>query len=663
MSESKRKKIENLREEIRKHDYLYYVKASPIISDAEYDSLYRRLKELEEKHPEYDSPSSPTKRIGDRPLDTFRTVNHRQPMLSLENAFSRKDVERWNESIDKKISLKDGYIVEEKIDGVGVSLTYEKGFLTLASSRGDGRSGDDITENIKTQKVIPLKLNSQDPPDIVEIRGEIFITRKEFRRINSIRKKEGKKTFANPRNTCAGTLKLLDPSRVARRRMNAFFYASGAWEGKGKPSTQKELLETLKRWDLPVDENHLKCRNIEEVFYAFEKLQSSREKRDYETDGAVIKVNSFEEQHNLGATSRSPRWAIAYKYKAKREITEIRKVVFSVGRTGTITPVAELEPVEVGGVTISRATLHNFDFADKINAGVGDRVEIERGGDVIPKILGVVEKSYPAKEINPPKECPSCRGEIKQDPEGVYRRCVNISCPAQLKQHLVHYASPGAMDIEGFGEKVAGQLVDSGMVKKLPDIYSLDKESLLKLELFAEKKASNLLSEINKSKVCRLDNFIWALGIRQVGRHIASILADEFRDINVLSSAKKEALEFINEIGPIVAENIVNFFSGDQNRRIVRELLEKGVKPAYSVTGGRLEGKIFVFTGSLENYSRKDAQSAVEKKGGKNSSTVSTRTDYIVAGRDPGSKFKKAQKMGITILSEDKFEEMILGEN
>ncbi len=663
MSETALKKIEKLREEIRKHDYLYYVKASPVISDAEYDRLYRKLKELEKKHPEYDSPSSPTKRIGDSPLDGFRTVSHRVPMLSLDNAFSQEDILRWAESSAKKISFQEGYIVDEKIDGVGVSLTYEKGVFTLAASRGDGWSGDNITENIKTQKVIPLKLNSHEPPDIVEIRGEMFITKTELKRINSLRKKEGKNTFANPRNTCAGALKLLDPLKVARRRMNAFFYAAGAWEGSKKPSTQQGLLETLEKWGLPVDKKYEKRRRIEEVFEVFEKLQASRDSKDYETDGAVIKVNSFAEQQQLGSTSRSPRWAIAYKYKAKKEITTIINVMFSVGRTGAITPVAELEPVEVGGVTISRATLHNFDFARKISAGIGDKVEIERGGDVIPKILGVIKKSSSGEKITPPEKCPSCSGLIKKDPEGVYLRCVNISCPAQLKQHLVHYSSPGAMDIEGLGEKAAGQLVDSGLVKKISDIYSLDKESLLKLDLFAEKKALNLLSGIDKSKNCRLDNFIWALGIRQVGRHIASILADEYKDILILSSAGREELESIDEIGPVAAENIVNFFSGDQNRQVLNKLLEKGVKPVYSPGSEDLKEKTFVFTGSLERYSRKDAQFAVEKKGGKASSSVGPRTDYLVAGSSPGSKFKQAQKLGVKILSEDEFEKMILGDN
>jgi len=648
-------RVKDLREQIRHHDYLYYVKSRPEISDRQYDKLYSELKKLEEEYPEFKDPNSPTQRVGGAPLEGFSTVRHRVPMLSLDNTYSKEELKSWEDKIKKIHKPSQGYVVEEKIDGVSVSLTYEKGKFILAATRGNGEEGDDITANIKTQKVIPLLLRGNKFPDIVEIRGEMFISLTELKRINARRESLGKKTFANPRNTCAGTLKLLDPGKVAERRLGAFFYGIGEWRGPNKPGTQYELFSILEKWGLPVDKNYRLCFNIKEVFETCDRLEAERDSRDYEIDGAVVKVNSFEEQEELGRTAKSPRWAIAYKFESKKAVTRINKIIFSVGRTGIVTPVAQLEPVEVGGVTISNATLHNFDQIKKLRVNEGDHVEVERGGDVIPKVLQVVKKGGKTQEIKPPAACPVCGMEIKRDPGTVYYRCFNLSCPAQIKQRIIHYASQSAMNIEGLGESVAEQLYENSLVRKLEDIYSLKKEDLLKLELFADKRARNLIDSIEKSKNAELTNFIFALGIQNVGKHVAGLLAEKYRNIEDLMKAGAEELQEINEIGPVVAESIVDFFENKENKDTVKGLLAKGVVPAVREKTGRLAGQKFVFTGSLRSLTRKQASDIVEKSGGRVSGSVSSETDYVVAGENPGSKLKKAENLGVKIVSEEDF--------
>lgn len=655
-----KEEIEELRRLIHHYDYLYYVEGAPEISDIEYDELYRRLRILEKNNPEFDDPNSPTQRVSGEPLKEFKTLAHRVPMLSLENTYSNEEVKEWEKRIKKNISSTIAYIVEEKIDGVGISLTYENGRLIFGISRGNGFQGDDVTQNVKTQKVIPLILNTDTPPSLVEIRGEMFIKKSELKRINKERDKAGLNIFANPRNTCSGTLKLLDPGEVAKRKLSVFFYSIGIWEGSNKPDTQGELLETLRTWGVPVNENFKKCKDINEVFETYEILSDVRESRDYDMDGAVIKVNSFNAQDSLGATSKSPRWAIAFKFKAIKGVTVIRDVECGVGRTGIITPVAKLEPLKIGGVTITSATLHNFDQVDRLGIGIGDKVEVERGGDVIPKILGVVKKNETSAEINPPIECPSCKGAVRKDPDGVYYRCVNLSCPAQLIQKLLHYASLDAMNIEGLGENIARQLVSEGLVAGLPDLYKLKEEDLLSLELFASKKANNLLDAIESSKTCELTNFIYGLGIRHVGRHIAGVLAEKFRSIEVLMKADCEELKSINEIGAIVAQSIVDFFASPGNSDTVLELLEAGVRPKKSIrTVPILHGSRVVFTGSLSRFTRRKAQDLVEKYGGRVVSSLSGRIDYLVKGENPGSKFEKARELGVKILSEEEFIELV----
>jgi len=655
-----KEEIERLRKEIRRHDRLYYIEGNPEISDREYDHLYKELTELENSNPELSDPNSPTQRVGGEPSEGFRTVEHGEPMLSLDNSYSELEVEEWLARVRKQIDISDGFIVEEKIDGVGVSLTYSNGELQLAASRGNGMQGDDITSNIRTQRVIPLILDTDNPPDKVEIRGEMYITKSEFSRINRRREREGKPLFANPRNTCAGTLKLLDPRAVAERNLSAFFYARGLWEGSWAPSTQSQLLEILAEWGLPIDRNYTKCGTSEDIFRAYDDIRKHRNDRNYEIDGVVIKVNSFKEQDMLGNTAKSPRWAIAYKFESGKDVTTVKDVEFSVGRTGIITPVAKLEPVRIGGVTITSATLHNFDQINRLNVAVGDLVDVERGGDVIPKITGVVKKTG-GNKIEPPEECPVCGSRTDKDRDGVYYRCMNIRCPAQIKQKVIHYGSPDAMDIEGLGDSVVDQLVDRGMVRSISDLYGLKKEDLMKLELFADKKAENLIKSIDSSRRCSLADFIYGLGIPNVGKHIASLLADNFRTIERLIFATPEELETIDEIGPVVAHSIVSFFSEEDNRSEILSLVENKVAPVYNTvsTGDLLKGKKLVFTGALQHYTRKQAKEKVENLGGRVVTSVSRETDYLVAGDSPGSKLEEAKDKGVHVISEKEFMEII----
>ncbi len=661
---NKEKEIKELRKIINYHNHLYYVQGTSEISDAEYDKLYRRLILFEEENPEFFDPDSPTQLVGGEPLKEFESAIHIVPMLSLSNTYTKNEVLEWEERISKSIYSNKSYCVEEKIDGVGISLIYEKGRLLKAVTRGNGIKGDDITLNIRTQKIIPLILMVKAPPKLIEIRGELFIRLSEFDRINENQKKKKEALFANPRNICAGTLKLLNPRKVSERKLNAFFYSAGAWEGEGKPSTQGKLLKLYKNWGLPVNNNYKICSDIDEVFEIYNTFSKERNKRDYEIDGIVIKVNSFDYQQELGATSKSPRWAIAYKFKSKKSITKIKDINYSVGRTGVITPVALLEPVSVGGVTISRATLHNFDYIKKLGVSVGDNVEIERGGDVIPKILRKIKNikistNAHSTECTPPIFCPSCGGDVLKDPDGVYYRCINMSCPAQMIQKLLHFASPAAMDIKNLGESAAVQLIKKELVKDLSDIYKLKKEDIIKLELFAEKKAENLIASIEKSKKCSLTNFIFAIGIRNIGHHIARLLANEYKNIDTLMNIKVVDLEKINEIGEIGSQSIVKFFSIKKNRAVIKTLLDSGVQPIHQSVLSKYKDKKFVFTGSLINYSRTEAAEKIEKVGGRLITSLTSGADYLIVGKNPGSKLNKAKKYNIKIISEKEFEKML----
>lgn len=667
--EEVKRKVEKLREEIRHHDYRYYVLNQPEISDREYDDLVKKLEELEKKHPQLITPDSPTQRVGEKPLIGFKTVKHRVAMLSLDNTYSSEEIEEWDRRVHKGLpGGKVEYVVELKIDGVGVSLTYERGIFLVGATRGDGVTGDDITQNLKTIRSIPLRFLTTDSsqlPDLIEVRGEVFMERGDFEKLNAEKKKKGEALFANPRNAAAGSLKLLDSRLTAGRKLNCFIHSFGTLEGGKVYKTHWEFLQSAMRLGLRVNPEIKLCKNINEVVRYCENWENKRGKLGYEIDGMVIKVNSLPQQKRLGYTMKSPRWAIAYKFPAQQATTTLRDIVLQVGRTGVITPVAMLKPVECAGVTISRATLHNFDEIKRLGVRIGDRVIVERAGEVIPKIVKVVESVRKGRReiFKVPEKCPECGGRItKEKEEEVAYRCINPSCPAQLERGLVHFASRNAMDIEGFGESVVEQVVRNGLVKDFAGIYSLRKEDFLKLELFAEKRAQNLLDAIEKSKERPLARLLFALGIRHVGEKAAETLAEEFGSLDGLMEATEEELERIPEVGPALAASVREFFKQKEIKILIDKLKKAGLKLEQEKVkkGPRvLAGKTFVFTGELKGYSRSEAEKLVKDLGGKASSSVSKQTSYVVVGESPGSKYGKAKALGAPIISEEQFEKLI----
>ena len=668
--EEVKRKVEKLREEIRHHDYRYYVLNQPEISDKEYDDLVKKLKQLEKQHPELVTPDSPTQRLGEEPLIGFKTVKHRVAMLSLDNTYSSEEIEEWDKRVHKGLSReKVEYVVELKIDGVGVSLTYQKGVFLVGATRGDGVTGDDITQNLKTIKSIPLRFlvtESSQLPDLIEVRGEVFMEKSDFEKLNVEKKKKGEALFANPRNAAAGSLKLLDSRLTAGRKLNCFIHSFGTLEGGKVYKTHWEFLQSAKRLGLRVNPQIKLCKNIDEVIsYCEDWEEKKRGRLGYEIDGMVIKVNSLPQQKRLGYTMKSPRWAIAYKFPAQQVTTTLRDIVLQVGRTGVITPVAMLKPVECGGVIISRATLHNFDEIKRLDVRIGDRVIVERAGEVIPKIVKVIESVRKGRReiFKVPEKCPVCGGRItKEKEEEVAYRCINPSCPAQLERGLVHFASRNAMDIEGFGESVVEQVVRDGLAKDFADIYSLRKEDFLKLELFAEKRAQNLRDAIEKSKEKPLARLLFALGIRHVGEKAAETLAEEFGSLDALMEAKEEELERIPEVGPALAGSVREFFKQREIKILIDKLKKAGLRLEQErVKEGPqiLAGKTFVFTGELRGYSRAEAEKLVKNLGGKASSSVSEQTSYVVVGESPGSKYGKAKALGVSILSEEQFEKLV----
>ena len=669
-----KKKIEGLREKLREHDYRYYVLSQPKISDKEYDELMKKLKELEEKYPEFKTKDSPTVRLSGGLLEGFKTVKHKQKMLSLDNTYSFEELKDWDERVHKGLTSgeKVEYAVELKIDGVSANITYEKGKLSIGATRGDGETGEDVTENIKTIRAIPLGLRGKDIPDLIEIRGEIYMDRKDFDILNKEREKTAEVLFANPRNAASGSLKLLDTSILAKRRLNFFTHSLGEYSrhsgipqnaGKGMEiEGQWEFLEKLKEWGMRTNPNSKFCKNLDEVIEYCKAWQEKREKISYDIDGMAIKVNSISQQKKLGFTLKSPRWAVAYKFPARQATTEVVNIHLQVGRTGVITPVAELKPVECAGVVIQHATLHNFDEIKRLNIKEGDRVLIERAGDVIPKVVKVVE-SKGKKSFAIPKTCPECLGKVvKEKEKDVAYRCINPSCPAQLERGLGHFASRQAMDIEGMGEAAVNQLVKLKLVKNFADIYKLKEEDLFKLELFKDKKIQNLISAIQKSKNQPLSRFIYALGIRHVGEKVAFVLARQFKTLDNLLAAKYEDLDKIYEVGPVMAESIVDYFSQVSTKKLIEDFKKAGLNlkeqvPAVKHTA--LSGKTVVFTGELKVFRRSQAEDLVRDSGGNASSSVSEDTDFVVAGENPGSKYDKAKKLGVKIVNESEFREMI----
>ena len=663
-----RKEIENLRESLRHCDYGYYVLAEPEIADKEYDDLMRRLKELEAEHPEFSSPDSPTQRIGGGILEGFKTVKHVQKMFSLDNTYSFEELKDWDVRVRKGLgSQQPQYVVELKIDGVSANLTYKNGRLITGITRGDGQTGEDVTQNIKTIRAIPLVLRGQDLPELIEIRGEVYLDKKDLALLNKEREKAGEALFANPRNAAAGSLKLLDSSLVAERRLNFFAHSLGELKGRSL-SDQWVFLGKLREWGVRANANSLLCDNLGQVIELCKTWQEKREKLPYEIDGIVVKVNSFSQQKKIGFTLKSPRWAVAYKFPARQATTRVEEINVGVGRTGVITPVAVLEPVALGGVTIKHATLHNFDEIERLDVRVGDRVIIERAGEVIPKVVKVIAsvRSGREKEFKIPRNCPVCGWEIsKEKEEEVAYRCVNPLCPAQLEAGLIHFASRDAMDIEGMGEAVVRQLIEKKLVRDFADIYDkskLNKENLLKLELFKDKKADNLLAAIEKSKKQPLSRLIYGLGIRHVGEKAAFVLAQKFGRLDNLIKARPEDLDEIYEVGEVVSGSLVGFFRQKSTHELIRKIKSAGLnlkeERAVSRRPG-LSGKSFVFTGELKNFSRSEAERLIRQFGGNASSSVSKNTDFLVAGDNPGSKYEKAKKFGVKIINEDKLREMI----
>jgi len=659
--EEAKKKIEKLREEIRYHDYKYYVEARPEIPDSEYDRLMRELIALEKEFPSLITPDSPTQRVGGEPLKEFKTVTHKIPMLSLDNCYSAEELKEFDGRVRKNLKQEYNYVVEPKIDGVAVSLYYEEGIFKLGSTRGDGIRGDDITNNLKTIKSIPLKINFKGK---IEVRGEVYLAREHFLSINKEKEERGEETFANPRNAAAGSLKLLDPKLVAERPLDIFIHTLSSIDKK-MWKTHYEALNGLKKLGFKVVNPAKLCRNIEEVISYCNEWEDKRDTLPYEIDGMVIKVNSFEQHEILGTTAKSPRYAIAFKFKARQAVTKLKDIILQVGRTGIVTPVAVLEPVYLSGSTISRCTLHNEDEIKRKDIRIGDTVIIEKGGEVIPKVVGVVTSKRNGKEkvFKMPDNCPVCGSKIVRLLDEVAYRCQNVSCPAQIQRRIEHFTGRRAMNIEGFGPAIITQLIKNKLVKDYADLYYLKAEDLEKMERMGEKSASNLINALQNSKNNTLSQLIFALGIQEVGENTAELLVSKYDSIDELSSATKEELQNIRGIGPSVAESIENFFKQKENLKVIEKLKKAGVntkrKKEEVALKGKLLGKTFVFTGELNSFTRDEAETLVRRLGGTPTSSVSKKTDYVVVGRDPGSKYDKAKKLGVKIINEEEFKKIV----
>jgi DNA ligase (NAD+) len=664
---SVKREIKELREKLRYQEYRYYVLDDPEISDAAYDRLMNRLKELETAYPDLVTPDSPTVRVGGAPREGLSTVRHARPMLSLDNAFSYDALRDWDRRVREGSGQeKIEYIAEHKFDGLSISLQYEDGVVVRGATRGDGTTGEDVTPNVKTIRSIPLRveagvLKKIKLPANFEVRGEVMMTRKSFEMLNQQQERSGGKIFMNPRSAAAGAVRVLDPAITASRRLDFFAYYLLV-DGKVPFAKHSESLQALKQLHFRASDDWKLCAGIEAVIAYCEDWDEKREKLAYEIDGVVVKVNSIPIQNELGYTSKAPRWAIAYKYPARQETTVVNDIIVQVGRTGTLTPVAVLEPVQVGGVTVSRSTLHNMDEIERLGLQIGDTVLIERAGEVIPHVLKVVKPGKNRKPFRMPKHCPECGSTIHHVEGEVAYRCVNAACPAKRRESILHFAGRHAMNIDGLGDKIVDQLVDKGLVKDVADLYALKEEEVAGLERMAEKSAQNLLEEIETSKKNSLARLIYALGIQFVGERTGQLLAEHFSSLEELAAAKEEQLVEVPEVGPKVAASIVEFFSEPANRQLIKKLSKAGVHPTAEkrkVKSDKFAGKSFVFTGGLVNRSREEAGEIVQQHGGKVSGSVSKKTDYVVVGTDPGSKYDKAKELGVTILSEAEFEKLL----
>src|SRR5499425_380025 len=661
-----KKETEGLREKLRYHEYRYHVLDDPEISDAAYDKLLAKLKDLEAAHPELVTSDSPTARVGAPPRAGFQTFRHSRPMLSLDNAFSFDALRDFDRRVREGIGRGEiEYVAEHKFDGLSVSLIYEEGTLVRGVTRGDGTTGEEVTPNVRTIRSIPLRiadvtLKKAGIPPTFEVRGEIIMTRKAFEAMNRQQEESGGKIFANARNAAAGAVRMLDSSVTAQRNLDFFAYYL-LRDGKVALAKHSESLEALKALRFRASDDWKLCDGIEEVIRYCDSWDAKREKLPYEIDGVVVKVNSVGLQNELGFTSKSPRWATAFKYPARQETTVVKDIQVNVGRTGVLTPWTLLEPVQIGGVTVSRSTLHNMDEIERLGVQIGDTVLIERAGEVIPHVLKVVKEGKGRRPFRMPKNCPECGSRVHRVEGEVAYRCLNSACPAKRREQLLHYASRHAMNIDGLGEKIVDQLVEKNMVKDVADLYSLKLAEVAELDRMAEKSAQNLLDETEASKKTSLSRLIYALGMLFVGERTGQLLAEHFSSLEDLAAASQEQLEEVPEVGPKVANSIVQFFSEPANRQLIKKLEKAGVKPTAEkreVKSDKLRGKSFVFTGTLANRTREEAGAIVVEHGGKVSGSVSNKTAYVVVGADPGSKYDKAKELGVTILNESEFEKL-----
>jgi DNA ligase (NAD+) len=660
-------KIEHLRTALHHHNYRYHVLDDPEISDAAYDRLMQELLKIEQAHPELASADSPTARVGALPLERFETIAHTIPMLSLDNGFDDNDIIEFDRRVKRNLKLSDDiiYTAEPKMDGVAVELVYENGKLTTASTRGDGVTGEVITTNVKTIKTVPLILHNESVsvvPSRLEVRGEVFIGVEEFKQFNRARADNSLPMFANPRNAAAGSLRQLDSKITADRPLEIFFYGIGRIDDIEFDSHGK-LLQSLNGWGLRINPLIRPAVTIAEVLTYYRELSEKRHQLAYDIDGMVIKVDSIELQRQLGATTRSPRWAIAYKFQAIQETTVLERIEVQVGRTGVLTPVAHLKPVNVGGVTVSRATLHNEDEIEKKDIKMGDTVLVQRAGDVIPEVVKVIfsKRTGAEKKFSMPQSCPVCGTAVMRIKGEAATRCINSICSAQVKERVKHFASKGAFDIDGLGDKLVDQLVDKGLVSSFADLFSLDVQTLGALDRMGVKSAENLISAIENSKRVPIARFLYALGIRHVGEHVAFLLASQFGSLQDLANCSREDLEVIEGIGPVVAESIANFFDQEKNRTTIDQIVDRDVQILFEPIrkSKRLENNVFVLTGTLQQLTRRQAREMITASGGKVSGSVSRNTDFVVAGESPGSKLAKAQDLGVAVIDEAGLLEML----
>ena len=663
------KKIEALREKIRHHEHLYYVLDNPELTDAEFDALMNDLKRIEAEHPELITLDSPTQRVGGKPREGFAKAKHSSPMLSLDNAYSEEELRDWERRVHELSGRSDvEYMCELKLDGMSLALVYADSRLERGITRGDGSVGEDVTLNVRTVRSVPLsvskeRLKKAGIPADFEVRGEMLMPIAAFRKLNEERAQQGLSTFANPRNFTAGTVRQLEPSITAQRRMDYFAYML-LKDGRTFFDRQSHTMNALEAAGFKVNPNRKLAKNMEEVWNFIQSWQEKRESLPYEIDGIVIKVDRTALQQELGFTGKAPRWAIAYKYAAHGAVTKVEDIVPQVGRTGKLTPVAWLAPVPIGGTTVSRATLHNMDFVEELGVKIGDYVEVERGGDVIPKVVKVVEDGeHPRghRTFQMPAHCPVCGGNVVRTEGEADHRCVNANCPAKLQGTILHFASRHVMNIDGLGEALVNQLTERGLVKNVADLYQLTKDDLLKLDRMGEKSAENVLGEIASSKKLPLERVIFGLGIRFVGERTAQFLAEHFGSLDAIMHATAGQLEEVNEVGPRIAESIVEFFGDEHNRRLVGDLRKAGLTftGQKKEKGTKLAGKTFVLTGTLKRHTRDDAKKLIEDAGGRVSGSVSKKTDYVVAGDEAGSKLDKARELGVAVIDEDELEKLL----